>query len=171
MTDKIQEKVNNTVRFALQAFQHYKNEILEDTLTNGRKSCEAICRAIFLDKMGDINGEKLILGEIDENLVAKQRRRGQFEPPSLANLLSMIDRKGHITKPLYFRFQDVRFGGNNASHDPIMENSHVTLDSVQLCIAQLKVILKWFWRDFLRQPLPLLRKSTQQRVGLETNSC
>jgi hypothetical protein len=35
-----------------------------------------------------------------------------------------------------------------------MENSHVTLDSVQLCIAQLKELLNWFWRDFLHQPLP-----------------
>jgi hypothetical protein len=153
MSSKIQYKIDNTIKNALQAFDDFKAGSLENSLNNARKACEAMCRAIILNEKGDIDGEKIILGELKSNLRANSRNSGGgYNIPLLASLLDIC--KSKIANSVYYRFQDIRFGGNNASHDSISINSEITENDVNLCLPQLKEILKWFWADYLRRPIP-----------------
>ena len=154
MTPKIQYKVDNTIKYSVQAFQHNNNNNLDDTLNNARKACEAICRAVILHHKGEINGEKIILGEIKYNGQSTQPfPDGTYKIPLLDSLLKTIQPLINNSS-LYHRFQDIRFGGNNASHDAISVNSQVKQEDVELCVSQFKQILVWFWGIFLNTPLP-----------------
>ena len=153
MTQKIQFKIDNTLKFALQTFEDFSNNNYDNCLNNARKACEAICRAFILKKYGDINGEKIILGEVKKNLTANAPYPdGKYKVPLLNDLLKICEQD--FDKALYFRFQDIRYGGNNASHDPINIKNEITIDDVNLCLTQFKEIIKWFWKDFLTTPLP-----------------
>lgn len=150
----LEYKVENVKKYAQSAFEEYRNAHLDNSLNNARKACEAIARAIILKKMTARDGMKVILGEIDVDKRPKRRPKHGFEPPLLYSLLFYLDSKSWVDKPIYFRFQDIRFGGNNASHDAIFVKSEITEDDASLCLEQLKWILKWFWNKILKLPIP-----------------
>lgn len=154
ITPKRQYRIDNIIKYTLQSFYDYRNKNLDNTLNNSRKACEGICRVVILHFKGDNIGERIIQGEIDTN--RRPLSRGfnrEFKPPLLYKLLRICEPLLN-KKPLYYRFQDVRFGGNNASHDAMNVQSEVNEEDVELCINQFKQILNWFWTGFLNSNIP-----------------
>jgi hypothetical protein len=149
MTKK-EYKEENAKKFAISSLSSPNTE---HSLTEARRACEAICRAIILQHFGETRGEKIILGEITEDGNPGHRfPDGSFRTPLLDKLLNIC--RSHIPEPCYYRLQDIRFGGNNASHDPINTKTEITQNDIELCIAQFKEVIKWFWTAFLQKPIP-----------------
>ncbi|MFW0737124.1 hypothetical protein [Flavobacterium sp. T12S277] len=167
MSSKLNYKITNVTAFAVQAFKDLKDKQASNTLNNARKSCEAMCRAILLQQFGEINGDKIILGEIDKNLRPINAINGKHQPPLLNELLKQT--KNFISpQSIYFRCQDIRYGGNNASHDPINIKNEVSNEDVDLCIAQFKEILRWFWNSYLQRAFPQeIENAFNGIIGLE----
>lgn len=153
-SDAIEYKVENIKKYSSLAFGDYIKGNLDNSLNNARKACEAICRAIILKKMNANDGMKVISGEIGVDKKPCKRHKYGFEVPLLNKLIFYVESTNWIDKSLAYRFQDIRFGGNNASHDAINVNTEISLDDANLSLEQFKWILKWFWSKILKKPIP-----------------
>lgn len=155
MASKITEKTNDLVIHILNAFKHYKSHD-DSALTYIRKGCEAMCKIIILKQKGEINGIKIINGEIDKINFSVTNVKSL----DLSNLIftckshKWFDNNKKVNEKLYYKFEDLRSFTNNGAHDNIDENSKPKLDDIQYCIVIFKNIIKWFWKDKLLLDLP-----------------
>jgi hypothetical protein len=166
MLNSFDYKLENITKYAEMAIKDYNQGNRDNTLNNLRKVCEAICRAIILNRMGPIVGEQIILGEVDKNGHPKANVR----QPLLAELIKIIDSKNWITKVIYYRLEDIRWGGNNASHDTIRENKEIKEDDVELCVNQYKHIINWFFKKFLEIAIPVDIHNFQKVSNFDANN-
>ncbi|OJV50957.1 MAG: hypothetical protein BGO31_10850 [Bacteroidetes bacterium 43-16] len=152
MANKIDYRINNIKIHTESAKQDYFRGNKENTLNNLRKAAEAICRAIILNKMGEVDGEKIILGEVDINLNPKRKR--DIKTILLNDLIKIVNDKRWLNQTIFHRLKDIHWGGNSGSHDSISVNQEVSDDDVELCIMQYKNVLDWFYKTFLNSSVP-----------------
>lgn len=149
-------QVNNIIKYTLSAFN---GAINEDSLSNTRKTGEAICKYLILLNRGEVEGQ---------DILAARKSGHDFSPlpinskiPQFNELLQICKKhkyfsaKQHFNDKTFHRLDDIRFGGNKGSHPPNDINQEPTKEDIDFCLSLLKEVVKWFWNEILVQELPL----------------
>ena len=149
-------KIQNTKKFALTSFSNYYKNEYENALNDARKTSEAICRAIILKQFGENLGIEIVEGKKDKhgNFKPSKPPKGTFEIPLLAQLIKTIIGIKNVPNDIITRLNDIRDGGNSASHDPIREEKEIKKEDVDFCIVSLQKVLIWFFQTYLKTNLP-----------------
>jgi len=149
-------KLENVQRFTLQAFHYNKTKKFEESLQCSRKCCEAICRAILLRNFGESLGKEIIEGKKDKNGNQKTPIHGtsNYKIPLLNELIRFVTHLPNVKPEIVTRLNDIKRGGNPASHDPLSKADEVTEENASFCISTLRRILEWFYQDYLSLSLP-----------------
>lgn len=156
MASKIEEKTDDLIIHVLNAFKHAKLQD-ESALTFIRKGCEAICKIIILKQKGDINGFKIINGNIDNknfSIINNPKALDFFALIDTCKFHKWFNRKAKSNENLYHKFEDLRSYTNKGSHDSTDKNSKPSQNDIQYCTVVLKKILIWFWSEKLMLELP-----------------
>lgn len=136
---KIQEYINHCI-YALDFF--YKNDF-EHSLTDFRKSGEAFMKILIIDKFGDLNGHKIIVGEIDMNLNPCSTHHDlQYN-----ELLKVIEYKNILNISMLNRLKDIQRESNPTAHNPNRTTSPSEFRAnSELCKVQSNELKKYIFR-------------------------
>lgn len=156
MVSAMEYQKNLVIDFGVKGLTFAAKEANRDeALFNLRKSCESICRIILLNEWGEVDGEKLLSGEID---VFKQSSVKK-EEPNLYNLICFIRTLKLTPSGIYNSLDFIRYGGGNkASHSPLNKLQETTQDDLLKCVNHYKKVVEYLWKDVLNQIIPLIFK-------------
>lgn len=167
---KLSEKVKDLNTSLLQAFE---DTVIDDILNNARKSGEALCKAVILQHYQEIEGTKIILGEVNTkgNVLNKPR------PLDFSSLINIVvyeqDENYIIVKPKAVRnkiksyLESIRAHGNPASHDSNHPSDVSSVADVRVTKVNLARLISWFYKDFVSEPIP--SRMLQHMGEIESN--
>ncbi|MBP1223909.1 hypothetical protein [Flavobacterium sp. 1355] len=156
MASKIEEKTNDLIIHVLNAFKHAKLQN-DSALPYIRKGCEAMCKIIILKQKGDIDGFKIINGNIkntDFSINSNPKSLDLFTLIDTCKIHRWFSRKIKSNDNLYHKFEDLRAYTNKGSHDNTYQESITNPHDIEFCLVVLKKILIWFWKEKLILDLP-----------------
>lgn len=156
MALKVVEKTEDLLLHILNAFKHAK--LNDDSALNYiRKGCEAMCRIIILKQKGEVEGMKIINGNINNknfSLIYPPKSLDFFNLIETCKYHKWLSHKSKENESLYHKLEDLRSGTNRGAHDSIYQNSKPSKDDIQYCVVIFKNIITWFWKEKLRVNLP-----------------
>ncbi|WP_418982098.1 hypothetical protein [Alistipes sp.] len=134
--NQLEERLKKFRDYTTAAYDHIEHARYEDALTNLRKGCEAICRIYILKNSEQSEAIRLI-----------------NQHTSLRELIDLLVQRG-IRQPVCHRLEDIRYGGNSASHDPRKVNKTITPADVTLCRSQYREVIRWLYDQVLQARMP-----------------
>ncbi|MEO0776236.1 MAG: hypothetical protein AAF146_06720 [Bacteroidota bacterium] len=176
MNDSKKYHIANVQKFALLAFQDFKNQLWENAVKNVRSATEAICRVVLLHEKGEQDGNMILKGELDA-ISNHIRRPNKVRAPSLVDLIQICHKLRYFDKnrrdvntKIYHRFDDLRKIGNKGAHVPNSAEQELSSREATYCLSLFKEILHWFYFKYLRQPIPAVVQASVEgevEVALE----
>lgn len=124
--------------------------------TNARITAEAICKACIFHAKGDVVGSRIIEGK-HPNIPVRLIPDEYKGPLNLENLIHTIGREelGIVTSSaLRSQLDTIRDKGNNGSHDQERAWKKIIPADLDLCHHALVYIIRWFYTEVMREPLP-----------------
>jgi len=126
----IQKKLEEYYRHSIKALDFFFKNDYESALGDFRKGAEAFMKILILKKYGDGNGNKVINGELDENLIAIfTAMRLEFH-----DLLKIVQDQKLLHGGEFSRLKDLQTRTSPAAHNP-----NVSIDfkpEAELCKSQ-----------------------------------
>jgi len=124
------------------------------TTNNVRITAESVAKACILQKKGEIDGTKIILGK-DRN-IPNTRNTSLGQQLNFAGLIEVL-RNLNILKDkrsIELQFDLIRNISNKGSHSPNKPSDTTTTDDLDSCNSSIKSIITWFYKDILKTVIP-----------------
>lgn len=145
-------KLENILQHTVRCFHYIIHGDFETAVQNARKSTEAIAKAIIYRKKGESLGEEVIQGL--KHPILDQDIRTDPSPLNLKKLIDVLTSNKYIENSLKVRFDEIKYGGNIASHDSNGNNVLIQQNDAEVVKNDLYVILKWFYEKIDKNPIP-----------------
>ena len=126
----------------------------ELTTNNVRIVAESICKALILKEKHDVAGTAIILGQV--NSVPKNRNTPSNLALNFSDLIKVLKDFNILKayKAIELQLELIRNKTNLSSHSSNKPSEDTTSDDLDVCNTSIKIILKWFYIDLMKQAIP-----------------
>ncbi len=173
-TMELQEKINDLNRWIVRSFEE---KTKESTLNNGRKSAEALCKALLLKRF---ENDELLSHDIIYGIRKRNGDRTKSVSPREISLEQLIQNVTDSTEPIVIPDKQVRdrirtdlrllqTRGNAGSHDS--DNKEIQITEINITVVRLTLIelVKWFYEQYLQESLPSSIGKYESEVQMQYN--
>ncbi len=158
-TPLVSKKIEEYKKHCIIALDFYYKNDYEHSLSDFRKSGEALLKIFILEKFGDSNGEKIILGELDGSLNLLTQHK--FLDYQSALDISFNEKLFNISD--YNRLLDIQKKTNPSAHNP---NSLVDYkSSAELCKSQSFQLTEALYKKFAEKVPDELQNAYQGNIS------
>lgn len=148
----LNEKISEILSYFNYWVGNYQRKDL--TTNNVRITAEGVAKASILQKKGDVDGTKIILGR--DRIIPSSRIAAPGQPLKFADLIqALLDLnilKGQ--KSIELQFELIRNASNKGSHSPNKASDITTIGDLDTCNSSIKNIITWFYNDILSTDIP-----------------
>lgn len=146
-------KRENILKHSVRCYHYFLQGDFDASVQNARKTTEAIAKAVLFRKKGESLGEGIIQGL--KHPIQNEDIRTDPSPLTLNKLINVLTGNRYIDNGLKIRFDEIRYGGNLASHDLDEKNVLIEQNDAEVVKNDLYVILRWFFENIDKRPIPL----------------
>lgn len=148
LTPQIKQKIQEYEDHCLKALAFLEDKDYEHCTGDFRKSCEALFKILIFDRFGNVNGLKIILGQIDFRNIPSDGI-----PLAYQKLLTNAKKSSKYNNDFLQSFKDIQGLGNGAAHNPNSPDDKTIKIQAELSRAQSYKITKWLYNDLLNIPI------------------
>lgn len=165
LTPQIEQKIREYEEHCLKALLFWKNNDYEHCTQDFRKSCEALFKILIFEKYGSANGLKIILGEIDCQLVISDNKELGY-----SSLWNAAKNSLQFEPKLTGAFKDIKEYGDNGAHNRNLIQKKVEYIDAEQCKTQSYKITKWLYESLFIISIPTSLKNAYEGVITEISN-